>query len=91
MTYFLLSASVGSVPGRVMVIVFPVEELMSYFLCGFLQTFILTRAMNTVLDRIATMGCNRLGKKLLKKFTILNIFFQSKKKNINTHALLQSM
>lgn len=65
-TYFLLSASVGSVPGRVMVMVFPEEELMSYFLCGFLQTFILTRARNTVLERIATMGCNRLGKKLKK-------------------------
>lgn len=31
-TYFLLSASVGSVPGSVIVIVALEEELMSYFL-----------------------------------------------------------
>ena len=64
-TYFLLSASWGSVPGSVMVIV--VGELTSYLLCGFLQTFILTRPVKIVLETADTSGCNLLGKKLKKK------------------------
>lgn len=63
--YLLLSASRGSVPGKVIVIVD--GELTSYFLWGFLHTFIFTKAKNTVFARIETKGWSWLGKKLEKK------------------------
>ena len=43
-----------------------VGELTSYRLCGFLQTFILTRPVKIVLETADTIGCNLLGKKLKK-------------------------
>ena len=67
--YFLLSASWGSVPGRVTVTV--VGELTSYLLCGFLHNFILTRQENIEFEITAIKGWNWLGKKLKKNKLIL--------------------
>lgn len=64
LAYLLLSASCGSVPGRLIVMV--LGELTSYFLWGFLQIRILTIPMKIEFEIMAITGCNWLGKKLEK-------------------------
>lgn len=64
--YRLRSASCGSVPGRVTVIVG--AELTSYLRWGLLQIFNRTKKLKTVFDRTPINGCTVSGKKLKCKF-----------------------
>lgn len=82
-TNLLRSASCGSVPGKLTVIV--VGALTSYFRRGLRHTCILTRKLNNVFDRTATTGCKASGKKLKYRN------FQSLSNSVYTNILARHL